>query len=73
MRQRVPAHHGGSEPRAVVTWGGPGQPITLTVYGPDGAVAVPMVPTRALELAKELIEPAVQSIKTDRWGPGWPG
>ncbi len=67
MRQRVPAHHGGSEPRAVVTWGGPGQPITLTLYGPGGEVAVPMVPKRALELTQELLTRGVMAIKAD-----WP-
>ncbi len=37
--------------RAVVTWAGPGQPIMLTVYGPDGeAVAVPLEPKRAPDL-----------------------
>ena len=41
----------------------------LTVRGPDGEVAVPLTPVRALELAKELLQPAVQSIKVDRWGP----
>ncbi len=30
--------------RAVVTWEGPGQPIMLTLYGPDGAAAaVPLL------------------------------
>ena len=51
-----------------------GQPITLTVHGPDGEVlAMPMEPTRALELAKDLMERAVASIKTDQWGKPWPG
>ena len=59
--------------RVVVSWEGPGEPITLTLYGPDGEVAVPLTPVRALELAKALTEPAVTVIKTDRWGPGWPG
>ena len=60
--------------RAVVTWAGAGEPITLTVYDPDGAVvSVPLSPVRALELAKELSEPAVTAIKTNQWGPGWPG
>ncbi len=61
------------EPRAVVTWAGPGQPIILTLYGSAGEVAVDMTPVRALELAKDLTEPAVQSIKNSQWGPGWPG
>ena len=62
-----------TEPRAVVTWAGAGQPITLTVYTADGQVAVPLLPTRALGLAQELIEPAVTAVKTSQWGPGWPG
>ena len=62
-----------TEPRAVVSWAGPGEPIMLALYGPAGEVVIPLSPTRALELAKELIEPAVRSIKIDRWGPGWPG
>ena len=62
-----------TEPRAVVSWEGRGTPIMLTVHGPAGEVAVPMNPVRALELARELIEPAVQTIKTSQWGPGWPG
>ena len=61
------------DPRAVVSWAGPGEPIMLKVYSDGGQVAVPLTPTRALELGKDLIEPAVQSIKTERWGPGWPG
>ena len=53
--------------RCVVTWAGAGQPIMLTIYNPDGEVAaVPLSPVRALELAKELIEPAMQSIKVKR-------
>ena len=29
---------------AVVSWGGPAQPVMLTIYGPDGeAVAVPLL------------------------------
>ncbi len=59
--------------RAVVTWAGEGQPITLTIYSPDGEVAVPLSPARALDLAKDLIEPTVQRIKTEQWGPDWPG
>ena len=63
-----------TEPRAVVSWAGPGQPILLQVYGSAGeAATVRLSPTRALELAKELIEPAVLSIKTSQWGEGWPG
>ena len=59
--------------RAIVSWAGTGQPIKLTVYGPDGeAVSVPLTPVRALELAKDLTEPAVMAIKTAQWGPGWP-
>ena len=61
------------EPRCVVSWEGPGQPIVLTLYGPDGAAAVALLPKRALGLAKELMEPAVRSIKVKQWGEGWPG
>ena len=59
----------GSSPfnsRAVVTWEGSGEPIMLTVRGPDGEVA--LSPVRALELAQELLQPAVVSIKTAQWG-----
>ena len=59
---------GATEHRCVVSWAGPGQPILLQVYGPDGEVAVPMVPKRALELAQELLTRGVQAIKAD-----WPG
>ncbi len=45
----------------------------LKVRGPDGEVAVPMAPKRALELARELTEPAVTLIKNSQWGPNWPG
>ncbi len=62
-----------AEPRAVVSWGGPGEPIMLALYGPTGEMAIPLSPTRALELAKELIEPAVSSIKIGQWGKPWPG
>jgi hypothetical protein len=57
----------------VVTWAGAGEPITLTLHGETGEVAVPLTPKRALELARELIEPAVSSIKTSQWGKPWPG
>ena len=59
--------------RAVVSWKDPSQPIMLTVHGPDGAVVVELTPVRALELAKDLTEPAVTVIKNSQWGPGWPG
>jgi len=55
--------------RAVVTWAGPGEPIMLTLYGPDGAVTVPLLPKRALELANELLTRGVQAIKADPGGP----
>ena len=51
-----------TEPRAVVSWGGLGEPIMLECYGPDGEVALPLTPTRALALAQELIEPAVTAL-----------
>ena len=53
-------------PRAFVSWEGPGEPIMLTVYGPDGEVAVPLLPKRALELPQELLTRGVQVIKTDQ-------
>ena len=56
-----------TEHRCVVSWAGPGQPIVLEVYGPDGKLAVPMVPKRALELAQELLTRGVQAIKADQW------
>ena len=63
-----------TEPRTVVSWQGHSQPIVLTVHGgPGGEAAVPLTPVRALELAKELLQPAVTAIKTAQWGPGWPG
>ena len=60
-----------AEPRAVVSWEGPGEPITLTIHGPDGQVAVGLTPVRALGLAKEVTEPAVTLIKTSARGPGY--
>ena len=57
----------------VVSWAGEGQPIVLTLYSDGAEVAVELTPVRALELAKDLIEPAVAAIKHGMWGPGWPG
>ena len=54
------------ETRAVVTWEGPGEPIMLTLYGPGGEVALPLLPKRALTLAQELLTRGVQAIKTDQ-------
>ena len=55
-------------PRAVVSWEGPGAPIMLTLYGPDGqAVSLPLLPKRALTLAQELLTRGVQAIKADSW------
>ena len=56
-----------AETRAVVTWQGPGEPIVLTLYGPDGEIAVPLLPKRALTLAQELLTRGVQAIKADTW------
>ncbi len=54
--------------RAVVTWEGPGEPIMLTIYGPDGVVAaVSLEPKRALTLAQELLTCGVSAIKADSW------
>ncbi len=50
-------------------WEGPGQPIVQQVYGPAGAVEVPLLPKRALTLAQELLTRGVQAIKADSW-PG---
>ncbi len=56
------------EPRAVVSWEGPDEPVVLTLYGPDGeAVALPLLPKRALTLAQELLTRGVQAIKADSW------
>ncbi len=59
--------------RAVVTWEEPGEPIMLTVYGPDGEVAVPLLPKRALTLAQELLTSGVAAIKADPEAPWAPG
>ncbi len=59
--------------RAGVSWAGAGQPIVLQVHGAHRAVDVPLTPVRALELAKELVEPSIQLIKHSQWGPNWPG
>ncbi len=64
---REPVKRAGIESRAVVTWEGPGQPIVLTIYGPDGEVAVPLLPKRALTLAQELLTRGVSAIKADSW------
>ncbi len=39
----------------------------LTLYGPDGEVAVPLLPKRALTLAQELLTRGVTAIKADQW------
>ena len=62
-----------TESRVVVTWEGQGEPIVLTVDGPDGEVAMPLTPKRALSLAVELAQRAVWAIKINRWGPNGPG
>ena len=44
---REPVKRAEIEPRAVVSWKGPGEPIMLTLYGPDGeavATAAPWAP-----------------------------
>ena len=59
--------------RAVVTWEGPGEPIMLTAYGPDGEErALPLLPKRALTLAQELLTRGVQAIKADPEAPWAP-
>ena len=47
-----------AEPRAVVSWAGPGE------------LAVPLLPKRALTLAQELLTCGVQAIKVDWPGQG---
>ncbi len=51
-----------------MSWEGPGQLIVLTLYGPAGEVAMPLLPKRALTLAQELLTAGVAAIKID-----WPG
>ena len=52
----------------MVSWSGPAQPIMLTIYGPDGeAVAVPLLPKRALTLAQGLLTCGVSAIKAGTW------
>ncbi len=58
-----------AEPRALVTWEGPGEPIMLTLYGPEGELAVPLLPKRALTLAQQLLTRGVAAIKANHWGP----
>ncbi len=61
------------EARAVVSWNGPDESIMLALYGPDGeAVAVPLLPKRALTLAQELLTCGVQAIKADPAAPWAP-
>ncbi len=68
-----PVRRAGIEPRAVVSWEGPGEPIMLTLYGPDGeAVAVSLEPKRALTLAQELLTCGVSAIKADPTAPWAP-
>ena len=60
-----------TEARAIVSWEGPGEPIMLTLYGPDGELVVALLPKRALTLAQELLTRGVQAIKADhaaQWG-----
>ncbi len=56
-----------TEDLAIVSRQGEGQPIVLTLYGPAGEVAVPLLPKRALTLAQELLTRGVQAIKADSW------
>ena len=56
-----------------MSWKGPGQPITLTVYGMDGkVVTMPLEPRRALTLAQELLTQGVAAIKADPAAPWAP-
>ncbi len=70
---RGPVKRAEIEPRAVVSWKGPGQPIMLTLYGPAGeAVAVSLEPKRALTLAQELLTSGVSAIKAEPEAPWAP-
>ena len=62
-----------AETGALVSWAGADEPIVLKVCGPDGEVAVPLTPVRALALAVALTQRAVATIKVNQFGPGWPG
>ncbi len=44
----------------------------LTLYGPDGEVAVQLLPKRALTLAQELLTRGVQAIKSAPAAPWAP-
>ncbi len=71
---REPVKRAEIKPRAEVSWEGPGEPIMLTLYGPDGeAVALPLEPKRALMLAQELLTRGVSAIKADPEAPWAPG
>ena len=62
-----------TEHHAVVTWAGPGEPVVLTLYGAEGeAVALRLLPKRALTLAQELLTRGVQAIKADPEAPWAP-
>ena len=56
------------EHRAVVTWEGPGETIMLTLYGPSGEVAVPLLLKRALTRAQKPLMRGVQAIKAESLG-----
>ena len=62
-----------TETRAGVSQAGDNRPIVLTIYSGAGEVDMALSPVRALELAKDLMERAVSSIKTGQWGKTWPG
>ncbi len=65
----APSPDAAFEHRVVISQEGPDRPIMLSIYGPGGEVAsMPLTPTRALTLAKQLIEPAVAEIKFQQWG-----
>ena len=61
-----------TESRAAVSWEGPGSPIVLTVYGPDGTTAMHLLQKRALTLAQELLTHGVQTIKAAPAAPWTP-
>ncbi len=70
---REPVKRAEIESRVVVSCAGPGEPIMLTIYGPDGEeVALQLEPKRALTLAQELLTCGVQAIKADPAAPWAP-
>ena len=64
-------HRRGPGPRTQLAGEGAGRDAEVG-RGPPGEVSVLLTPKRALEMARELTQRAVLTIKTNQWGPGWP-